>query len=372
MCKKVYIRLLSIKNYTYGIEQRRFIRCPDSEGIKMRETISLPIDGKVIVIRVLEKNDSLLFLYGKDVKKHYLFRSFIDVGLKNNELCLYAFYPEKRLRLDDVLNEYVAKGILHLFPIGKDVTKLPEMNEQDRTFRAISELHSRIYKMYNNAKSEGRPLRVLIDFDKMANPDNIETIINCEKIITQKIERLSLQEKRKGGAKDEVALNILSGFDVNSLDTESTSRIIKLHKKIVISAHGESTLLLPYFSSGRFDREPTLDIEVISRKNVEEVIKNSLDVITLSLLQQEPMCGFEIIRRIAQKYNVILSQGTVYPLLYSLKDNGILKIHEGGRREKTYTLTEKGKKTIETKLNDFAKTHEYLLDLIVPSSTLNK
>lgn len=339
----------------------------------MRENVSFPVDRKVIILEALEKNDSLLFLYGENVEKRHLFHSFINVGLKNNELCLYAFNQKsEKLELSATLNDYIAIGRLHAFPIETNKTTLPKMDEQDRIFNVINELNNKLFKMYSIVRPEGRPLRVVIDFGKIANPSNIEDIINFEKEITRKVVRLSLQEKRKARAKHGFSFTVISAFNVNSLDNESMSRLIKLHTKIVISAHNETTLLLPYFSSRQFDRKPTRDIKVISRENVERAIKSSLDVITLSLLQREPMCGYEVIRTIAQKYHVLLSQGTVYPLLYSLKNKGILRICEGGGREKVYALTEKGEKTMEAKLNDFAKTHEYLLGLIVPSSTLNK
>lgn len=60
--------------------------------------------------------------------------------------------------------------------------------------------------------------------------------------------------------------------------------------------------------------------------------------IVLSLSQQHPVCGHDIIKIVFQRFNVLLSPGTIYPLLYSLEKKGVLKAEvKGSRRIKLYT-----------------------------------
>jgi DNA-binding PadR family transcriptional regulator len=47
------------------------------------------------------------------------------------------------------------------------------------------------------------------------------------------------------------------------------------------------------------------------------------------------MCGTEIIGTIHLEFNVLLSPGTIYPLLQSLKDKGLLTFDKNGKA-KTY------------------------------------
>ncbi len=100
--------------------------------------------------------------------------------------------------------------------------------------------------------------------------------------------------------------------------------------------------------------------------NIQNVVKSHLDVIILSLLSEKPMCGYDLIKEIFEKYNVFLSQGTVYPLLYSLKDEGIVQAEfmKGNMRTKMYAVTQEGKQIIEKKIDEFIEAEEYILNSV--------
>ena len=71
----------------------------------------------------------------------------------------------------------------------------------------------------------------------------------------------------------------------------------------------------------------------------------------LRLIQIQPMWGYKIKKEMEEKYGVKLRHGALYPLLNTLEQKGLLKSHEqskGGRTRKVYTITEKGRKYIET------------------------
>lgn len=99
---------------------------------------------------------------------------------------------------------------------------------------------------------------------------------------------------------------------------------------------------------------------------VEEVIKNNIEIIILSMLYNKSMSGLEIIKEIFLKYGILLSQGTVYPYLYSLKEKGILDIEykKGDMRTKKYIPSASGKQIIEKKLDDFIEAEEYIIKSI--------
>lgn len=98
----------------------------------------------------------------------------------------------------------------------------------------------------------------------------------------------------------------------------------------------------------------------------ENIVKSNIEIVVLSMLSERPMSGYDIIKEIFSKYNVFLSQGTVYPLLYSLKDNGILQaeFRKGDMRTKIYRPTVEGAEIIENKIDGFIKTNERVLSLI--------
>ncbi|NJD54418.1 MAG: response regulator [Candidatus Methanoperedens sp.] len=98
----------------------------------------------------------------------------------------------------------------------------------------------------------------------------------------------------------------------------------------------------------------------------EEIVKSHLEIILLKFLSEKPMCGLEIIKEINKKYNVLLSQGTVYTTLYKLKKDGIIyaEFEKGNMRTKKYSATGEGKITIYKKINEFVNLEMNILNSI--------
>jgi DNA-binding PadR family transcriptional regulator len=76
-------------------------------------------------------------------------------------------------------------------------------------------------------------------------------------------------------------------------------------------------------------------------------IKTFMDILVLAELQEKPLSGYDIITLIHKRFNVLVSSGTVYSLLYSLERKGLVNA-EMDQRKRVYTLTDKGEKTLET------------------------
>jgi len=89
-------------------------------------------------------------------------------------------------------------------------------------------------------------------------------------------------------------------------------------------------------SSGRLEGK-------ILKKMHERIIKNFMDIIIMTELRNGSLSGYDVISYIHNKFNLLVSSGTVYSLLYSLERNGLV---EGtwDERKRVYKLTEKGKK----------------------------
>lgn len=76
-------------------------------------------------------------------------------------------------------------------------------------------------------------------------------------------------------------------------------------------------------------------------------IKTFMDMLVLCELQEKPLSGYDIITIIHKRFNVLVSSGTVYSLLYSLERKGLINA-EMDQRKRVYTLTDKGEEIIET------------------------
>ena len=82
----------------------------------------------------------------------------------------------------------------------------------------------------------------------------------------------------------------------------------------------------------------------------------------LSLLDK-PISGYDIVHEIHNRYKVLIPQARVYTLLHDLLENGYLEIRVSGK-SKLYCPTEKGKKHISQKLNDFKQVFQHILGTV--------
>jgi DNA-binding PadR family transcriptional regulator len=101
----------------------------------------------------------------------------------------------------------------------------------------------------------------------------------------------------------------------------------------------------------------------ILKKMHERIIKNFMDIIIMAELRNGPLSGYDVISYIHNKFNLLVSSGTVYSLLYSLERNGLV---EGvwDERKRIYKLTEKGQKTIETILSANDKIKGFMTTIL--------
>jgi PadR family transcriptional regulator len=92
-----------------------------------------------------------------------------------------------------------------------------------------------------------------------------------------------------------------------------------------------------------------------------EVIKGTLEMIVLEVLQHEPMHGWGITERIERRSKGLLSvnQGSLYPALYRLVARGWVssdwQTTENNRTARYYTLTRAGRKHLASERAQWEK-----------------
>jgi transcriptional regulator len=92
-----------------------------------------------------------------------------------------------------------------------------------------------------------------------------------------------------------------------------------------------------------------------------DLLQGTLDMLILRALQLEPMHGFGISVRIRQMSAAVLQveQGSLYPALYRLEDQGWIKsewgVSENNRKAKFYSLTTSGRKQLTAETENWAK-----------------
>ncbi len=83
-----------------------------------------------------------------------------------------------------------------------------------------------------------------------------------------------------------------------------------------------------------------------------KIARGSAEVAILALLDQQPLYGFEIAKRIDERTGGSLrfTMASLYPMLYELEKRGLLKAeweaNPAGRDRRYYSLTASGKKEL--------------------------
>ena len=86
----------------------------------------------------------------------------------------------------------------------------------------------------------------------------------------------------------------------------------------------------------------------------KELVKGSTSMLVLGVLEEKEMYGYQIIQALKEYSNsmFLLKEGTLYPILYRLEDEGCLTSfwsHSDSKDvpKKFYKITEKGKQTLK-------------------------
>ena len=96
-------------------------------------------------------------------------------------------------------------------------------------------------------------------------------------------------------------------------------------------------------------------------KEKSDLLQGTLDMLILKALQLAPMHGFGISVRIRQISADVLQveQGSLYPALYRLEEQGWIKaewgVSENNRRARFYEITRLGRKQLEQETADWER-----------------
>jgi transcriptional regulator len=92
-----------------------------------------------------------------------------------------------------------------------------------------------------------------------------------------------------------------------------------------------------------------------------DLLQGTLDLLILKAIQHEPMHGFGISLRIRQmsKDMLTVEQGSLYPAVYRLEEQGWIKsewgVSENNRKAKFYSLTAAGRKQLQAEEQSWEK-----------------
>lgn len=94
--------------------------------------------------------------------------------------------------------------------------------------------------------------------------------------------------------------------------------------------------------------------DLTSEKRItEKHVKTFLDIVILAMLNSEPTYGYKIIATIHKEFGVLLSPGSLYPLLHFLEGNKLIE-SRSNKGKIVYQATLKGKEKFQKTLTAYS------------------
>jgi DNA-binding PadR family transcriptional regulator len=189
-------------------------------------------------------------------------------------------------------------------------------------------------------RKDERAVYVTRDLENKGNC-KLRIIIDAGSMLDQEDQEIREREHYINELGKKQPLRCLCTYDVTRLDPGTIRQFVAYHNHLQLTTN-DITML-----SGNFINKSRLSYD-----SVEKMVKDNLETIILALIQRKTMCGTEIIGTIHLEFNVLLSPGTIYPLLQSLKDKGLLTSDKNGKA-KTYAPA----RDAESKINNIIEEH---------------
>ncbi|WP_457554920.1 PadR family transcriptional regulator [Candidatus Pyrohabitans sp.] len=163
-------------------------------------------------------------------------------------------------------------------------------------------------------------------------------------------------------------VTFMTCLDVRDVNAQLFEELVRVHTLLIISTDAERTFVTPL----PLPEADTGDVDVLSARVVDGLIKKFLDLVVLSVLQEGPMHGYSIIKTIFQRSGVLVSQGMLYPLLKQLESEGLVA-RECDRkgRGKVYTLTPGGQEKVRRGRRELQSALAYLLGFMGGGSSIS-
>jgi DNA-binding PadR family transcriptional regulator len=188
----------------------------------------------------------------------------------------------------------------------------------------------------------------------------LRIIIDGGSILNNKEKEVEERENYLNDLTRKHSVDCLCTYDISKLNPKTIKKLAIYHNQLRLT-----TSDLTVLSGDSFDKSK------LSYDSIEKMVKDDLEAIILALLQKKPMCGTDIIGTIHLEFNVLLSPGTIYPLLHSLKEKGLLTTKKHGKA-KTYTPAEDAELKIKNIVNEHVQARKLLNHYLQQETTFEE
>lgn len=186
----------------------------------------------------------------------------------------------------------------------------------------------------------------------------LRIIIDAGSIPNQKHAEIEERESYLNELGKKHSISCLCTYDVSKLNPNIIKQLAMHHNQLRLT-----TSDLTILSGDMLDRSK------LSDDSIERMVKDNLETIILALLQRKPMCGTEIVETLHLEFNVLLSPGTIYPLLHSLQEKGLLTSKKHGKA-KTYAPAQDAKLKIRSLVDEHIQARKLLNHYLQQETTI--
>ncbi len=294
--------------------------------------------GKNILFDKIESGQNFLCLYEDSFNHKRIFQNFMQ-KMPFDAVLFYISHTKNKLKLD--------QNIQTLF--------FNVINEE-----VIHKLQTGLAKSFHEVEKTNKPMLLVADWSG-ANLNDCELFLPFLNSLIKKSQELNppgWKRQYPKARQQKFPLTIINAFDTADLADAFISNIMKMHQRIYLLQKQHNTFFLPtispYFET-IFPQHHVLPQEIL-----EKLVKNNLELITLLFLERGAKSGYAILKEIANHFHCVLSQGTLYPLLYRLeKEKSVIK-ENGNGREVVYSLIQKTKDELKIKKETYLNAYQHL------------
>ena len=101
----------------------------------------------------------------------------------------------------------------------------------------------------------------------------------------------------------------------------------------------------------------------------ERFLREFMDIIIMAKMKQGDISGYDMLTYFHNKFDLLVSPGTVYTVLYSMERKGLIKAQSIDRK-RVYSLTAKGQATIKAIRESNDALESFLTRLLKESEPL--
>ncbi len=257
---------------------------------------------------LLVQSKHVLFLYTSHVNRYAIQSSFFAMS-NDDEKLVYLTYEQPELIMSKFEKLNFNLSVIH--PENADILK-----------------------------TVGSKLRIVMD---MAHVDE-----GCKSLYEMN-EYLQAHQRLEEFLAENKNNFALCMYDLSILEPESIQKLVASHDRLILN-----TPDITFLSGEKLD---------VVDATIERFVKDYLDIVVLALISSKPMCGTDILDIVHRNFNILLSPGTIYPLLHRLKEIGLLEC-ECSVKKKVYKPAKGSEENIRHMLDEHSLANEFLNDFL--------